>query len=48
MILVSTRELVLQTVGEIEKLTKYMTVRVGGAYGGTNIKTQKKALQEGK
>ena len=47
MILVSTRELVLQTVGEIEKLTKYMTVRVKGVYGGTNINTQKLKLIEG-
>lgn len=47
LIIVPTRELVLQVVDEVEKLTKYMTVRVGGAYGGTNIKTQKKLLQSG-
>ncbi|HAH25082.1 MAG TPA: DEAD/DEAH box helicase, partial [Prolixibacteraceae bacterium] len=39
LIVVPTRELVLQVVGEIEKLTKYMTVRVVGVYGGTNINT---------
>ena len=47
LVVVPTRELVLQVVGEIEKLTKYMTVRVVGAYGGTNIKTQKIAIQQG-
>jgi len=47
LIIVPTRELVLQVVTEVEKLTKYVTLRVGGAYGGTNIKTQKKELQAG-
>lgn len=47
LILVPTRELVVQTVAEVEKLTKYMTVRVAGVYGGTNINTQKKAVAEG-
>ena len=47
LILVPTRELVVQTVAEVEKLTKYMTVRVTGVYGGTNINTQKKAVAEG-
>lgn len=40
-IVVPTRELVIQLVGELEKLTKYMTIRVAGVYGGTNINTQK-------
>jgi ATP-dependent RNA helicase RhlE len=47
LIVVPTRELVLQVVGEIEKLTKYMTVRVVGVYGGTNINTQKQVVYNG-
>lgn len=47
LILVPTRELVLQIVKEIEKLTPYISVRVTGVYGGTNINTQKKAVAEG-
>ena len=47
LIVVPTRELVLQVVGEIEKLTKYMTVRVVGVYGGTNINTQKQIVFNG-
>lgn len=47
LIVVPTRELVLQVVGEIEKLTKYMTVRVVGVYGGTNINTQKQVVFQG-
>ncbi len=47
LILVPTRELVLQVVAEIEKLAKYINVRVLGVYGGTNINTQKKAIALG-
>jgi len=47
MIIVPTRELVAQVVGEIEKLTTYMNVVVKGVYGGTNINTQKLAIDEG-
>lgn len=47
LILVPTRELVLQIVEQLEKLTAYMSVRVVGVYGGTNINTQKKAIAEG-
>ena len=39
LVLVPTRELVVQVVDEIEKLTKYMNTRVLGVYGGTNINT---------
>jgi hypothetical protein len=39
----STRELVVQVV-EVEKLTKYMSVRTIGIFGGVNINTQKKLL----
>jgi len=47
LVLVPTRELVVQVVKEIEKLTKYINTRVLGVYGGTNINTQKKAIAEG-
>ena len=46
-ILVPTRELVVQVVEEVEKLTKYMSVRTLGIFGGVNINTQKKAVNEG-
>ncbi len=46
-ILVPTRELVVQIVDVIETLTKYMSVRTLGVYGGVNINTQKKAVYEG-
>ena len=46
-ILVPTRELVVQVVAEIEKLTKYMSVSTLGIFGGVNINTQKKAVYEG-
>jgi ATP-dependent RNA helicase RhlE len=47
LVLVPTRELVLQVVEEIEKLTKYINVRVLGVYGGANINTQKQAIAQG-
>ncbi|MES2621328.1 MAG: DEAD/DEAH box helicase [Bacteroidota bacterium] len=40
LILVPTRELVVQVLEEIQKLSKYMTVTATGVYGGTNINTQ--------
>jgi len=46
-ILVPTRELVVQVVEEVEKLTKYMSIRVLGIYGGVNINTQKTAVYDG-
>ncbi|TQM41655.1 ATP-dependent RNA helicase RhlE [Flavobacterium branchiophilum] len=46
-VLVPTRELVVQVVEEVEKLTKYMSIRTLGVYGGVNINTQKKAVFEG-
>lgn len=46
-ILVPTRELVVQVVEEVEKLTKYMSVRTLGIFGGVNINTQKKNVYEG-
>jgi ATP-dependent RNA helicase RhlE len=47
LILVPTRELVVQVVGEINKLTKYSNFRVGGVYGGTNVNTQKQLIHDG-
>lgn len=47
LILVPTRELVVQVVDAIEVLTKYMTVRVYGAYGGVNMNTQKQEVVDG-
>lgn len=46
-ILVPTRELVVQVVEEVQKLTKYMSVRSLGVYGGVNINTQKTAVYTG-
>lgn len=40
LIVVPTRELVTQVVREVEKLTAYMNVVVGGVYGGANMNTQ--------
>ncbi|WP_308993768.1 DEAD/DEAH box helicase [Mariniflexile litorale] len=47
LVLVPTRELVVQVVNDIENLTKYMNTRVLGVYGGTNINTQKQAIAKG-
>ena len=47
LILVPTRELVLQVVENIETYSKYVSVRVLGVYGGTNINTQKQAVVKG-
>jgi ATP-dependent RNA helicase RhlE len=47
LIVVPTRELVVQVVKEIEKLTKYITCRYAGIYGGTNINTQKQLVYNG-
>ena len=47
LIIVPTRELVIQTIQEIEKLTQYITIRYAGVYGGTNIKTQKQLVYNG-
>lgn len=46
-ILVPTRELVVQVVEEIEKLTQFMSIRTIGIFGGVNINTQKKSVYEG-
>ena len=48
LILAPTRELVIQIVEQIEKLTPYINIRIAGVYGGTNnIKGQKATIAEG-
>ena len=46
-ILVPTRELVVQIVDVINSLTEGMSVRTLGIYGGVNINTQKIAVRQG-
>lgn len=47
LVLVPTRELVIQVVEQAESLTSYMNVRIMGIYGGTNINMQRKAVVDG-
>jgi ATP-dependent RNA helicase RhlE len=47
LIMVPTRELVLQVVEEAKKLAAYMSVRIDGVYGGTNINTQSERIYQG-
>jgi ATP-dependent RNA helicase RhlE len=47
LIIVPTRELVTQVVDSVKELTAYMSVVAVGVYGGVNINTQWKELQNG-
>ena len=47
LILVPTRELVVQVSEVLEKLTEDMNIRILGVYGGVNINTQKLLVYEG-
>jgi ATP-dependent RNA helicase RhlE len=47
LILVPTRELVVQVTEELEKISKYINNRILGIYGGTNINTQKQMVAQG-
>ncbi|MEI6347736.1 MAG: DEAD/DEAH box helicase [Bacteroidota bacterium] len=47
LIIVPTRELVVQVVQEVEKLAKYMSLKVLGVYGGVNINTQSDEVYKG-
>jgi ATP-dependent RNA helicase RhlE len=47
LVLVPTRELVVQVVESAQKLAKYMSVKVEGVYGGVNMKPQMVQLNEG-
>lgn len=47
LVVVPTRELVLQVVDDIQKLTKYMNIRVAGVYGGVNLIQQTPLITAG-
>jgi ATP-dependent RNA helicase RhlE len=47
LIVVPTRELVKQVVEELEKISKYMSIRFAGVFGGANINTQKQLVYNG-
>ena len=47
LIIVPTRELVIQVVEEVKKLSQFLTLEVVGVYGGTNIKTHKAEIEVG-
>ncbi len=47
LILVPTRELVVQVLEEVRKLAAYTTLQAVGVYGGGNIKVQMAELHEG-
>lgn len=47
LVLVPTRELVVQVTEILEKLTENLTARVIGVYGGKNINTQKLLFNDG-
>lgn len=46
-VIVPTRELVVQVCESVELLTEYMDIRCIGIYGGTNIRTQQDTVYEG-
>lgn len=47
LILVPTRELVVQVTDIVKNLTQHLTTRVIGIYGGVNIRTQKLLFDDG-
>ncbi len=47
LIVVPTRELVVQVLDALDKLTPYINVRYGGIYGGANINKQKDMIHHG-
>jgi len=47
LIVAPTRELVIQILNEVQKLTKYSPLRSAAVYGGTNINTQKQCVYDG-
>lgn len=46
-VIVPTRELVVQVCESVELLTEYMDIRCEGIYGGTNIRTQQERVYQG-
>ena len=47
LVIVPTRELVVQVCESVDLLTEFMDIRCIGIYGGTNIRTQQAAVYEG-
>lgn len=47
LVIVPTRELVVQVCESVELLTEFMAIRCIGIYGGTNIRTQQAAVYQG-
>jgi Superfamily II DNA and RNA helicases len=47
LVVVPTRELVIQVVEQVEKLTKYMNIRVAGVFGGVNMVQQTPLITAG-
>ncbi|MCU0422524.1 MAG: DEAD/DEAH box helicase [Bacteroidia bacterium] len=47
LIIVPTRELVQQVEGELKKLSKYLSLRIGAIFGGANINKQKALVFNG-
>ena len=47
LVVVPTRELVVQVCESVELLTEHMNIRCVGVYGGTNIRTQQNRVFEG-
>ncbi len=47
LVIVPTRELVVQVVEEVKKLSAYLTLEVVGAFGGVNMKPQALAIENG-
>lgn len=47
LVIVPTRELVVQVCETLDLLTEYMDIRYLGIYGGTNIRTQQEKVFEG-
>jgi ATP-dependent RNA helicase RhlE len=47
LILVPTRELVVQVVEAVKQLSKYLTLEVVGVFGGVNMKPQAAAIENG-
>ena len=46
-VIVPTRELVVQVCETLDLLTEFMDIRYLGIYGGTNIRTQQEKVFEG-
>lgn len=47
LVLVPTRELVVQVVEQIDSFAKYLNVRTVGVFGGVNMNAQKQAVAQG-